>query len=51
MLADVMLGDAVGMMPAVILGVGMLPDMEVVVMNAPAITLEFVVGCRRAGWP
>ena len=42
--ADVMLGDGVDIMPAVILGVGMLPGMEIVVMNAAAITVEFVVG-------
>ena len=43
-LTDAMLGDGVDTMPAVALGV----DVEIVTMDAPAITLEFVVGVTYA---
>ena len=47
-LTDVMLGDGGDAMSAVILDVAMLSDMEIVVMDAPQITLEFVVGVAYA---
>ena len=43
-LTDVMLGDGVDTISAVILDVAMLSDMEIVVMDTPQITLEFVRG-------
>ena len=48
MLTDAMLGDGADTMSAVILGVAMLSDMEIVVMDAPQITLEFVLGVAYA---
>ena len=45
---DVMLGDGADAMSAVILEVAMLSDMEIVVMDVPQITLEFVVGVAYA---
>ena len=47
-LTDVMLGDGVDTMPAVTLDVDVLSGMEIVVMDASAITLEFVVGVTYA---
>ena len=43
-LTDVMLGDGVDMMSAVIPDVDMLSDMGIVVMITPEITLDFVLG-------